>query len=923
MSLAEGTKLGNFEITGPLGKGGMGEVYRARDTKLGREVAIKVLLESLASDPERLARFEREAQTIAALNHANIAIVHGFEHDEQLDLHFLIMEFIDGNTLGNRLASTPMSSEDAIPIFIDIARGLDAAHDQGIVHRDLKPDNIKLNDSGVVKILDFGLAKFTPQSKNLGPNEPTTPMSPVGLTVEGTLMGTPMYMSPEQARGKNIDQRTDVWAFGCCLFEALTGDIPFKGDTVVDTLGAILEREPDWSELPASLPPHIDSLVRGCLVKDQSKRIPNMHAIIEILEGSPGATVLSQNLSAPMRATPRKSFGIAQIITVSIIALLIAYIVFIRTGSEVPISSEVQTETAPEPKQVKRYLLGLDVANMPKNGSNFGRVTISPDGGLLAYITTDKDDERLIAVRRIDELEGRILSGTNGAWTPFFSPDGQSIGYISPTDKKMKSIPVEGGSPRVICDLRGGFNASWGDDGYIVFADDDHRELQRVIESGGTPEPVTSLELTPGSIRHANPCVLPDGAGILFASFKSYSDPEDRSLNVLTRDGEVLPLVGKATVSHYSSTGHVLYFVKDQGVFARRFDLNTYAIGDDDYRITESRFGTAASRLFDISRTGTLVYAADISTQDDTPLVPDRDLVWVGLDGAESLPLPIRAKPYADARISPDGTKVALASEGDIFIYDITRTTISPVAFSAELEFAPVWSPDSLVIAYSSSMNGTNTFYKRNADGTGIPISILQHPGILVPESWSPDGNTLTYVQLNPGTNIDIGITSLNADANATPELKISSIAIEGATTISPDGNWIAYASVDSGQSEVYVTSFPEFEGKWIISVGGGEKISWAPNGDALYYRGGNKLMKVPVETKPTFKPGKPELLWEREYYSSNRGNRTYDIHPDGGRFIMIKKADQLRIADSSDDIIVIENWFEELKRLAPVSETK
>jgi serine/threonine-protein kinase len=915
MPLTTGTKLGTFEITASLGKGGMGEVYRATDKNLGRDVAIKVLLEGLASDPDRLARFQREAQILASLNHINVATVHGFEYDDEHGVHFLVMEYIDGETLGERISRGVLTVEEALPIFGDIARGLSAAHEQGIIHRDLKPDNIKITANGVVKILDFGLAKNTVDQLKISPDAPTTPMSPVAVTAEGTFMGTPMYMSPEQARGIEVDKRTDVWAFGCCLFEALTGEFPFKGDTIADVVGAILQLEPDWNSLSGAAPNELTSLLHRFLEKDKSKRISSMGDIAITFENILEHPAASTNKMSSATSTFSKPLGIAAVLLVVIGAAWFGNNI-ITNNPDNSIEAPVQSAASPEPKQIKRFLLGLDVAD--RDHPNYGRVAISPDGSLIAYITGDKDDERFIAVRRIDELEGRILSGTNGAWTPFFSPDGQSIGYLSLDEKKIKRVPVEGGEPREICDVSDGFNASWGDDGYIVFADSDHRELQRVVETGGTPEPITSLDLTPGSKRHANPHVLPNGAGILFTSFKSYGNPEDESMNVLTRDGKVLQLVTKTTRYHYTSTGHVVYFVGGEGVFTRRFDPDTYELGDESYLITETGFGTSSSRLFDISRTGTLVYAANKSDPDNTPLIPNRELVWVYLDGAESLPLPIRPKPYTAARISPDATRIALTGENDVYIYDIARTTISPIAMETDQETSPVWSPDGLKIIYSSRKDNVSTIYKRLADGTGTSIPIMESEHAAAPDSWSPDGKVLSYTQPNPGTSYDVGVVSLESETNLTPEFKIQTTAGEGATSISPDGKWIAYLSVESGEAEVYVTSFPDFNGKWIISVGGGTEVSWAPNGEAIYYRAANKMMKVPVSMSPTFEPGTPELLWEREYYSSDLGIRTYGVHPDGDRFLMIEKADQLKVVDDSDDVIVIENWFEELKRIAP-----
>lgn len=920
MSLESGKKLGTFEITGLLGKGGMGEVYRARDSKLDRDVAIKVLPEGLASDAERLERFEREAKMLAALDHPNIGALYDFQNVD--GVRFLVLQLVEGETLQERIDRGPIPLLEALPLFIQIGEALEAAHTKNIIHRDLKPGNIQLTPDGVVKVLDFGLARPTesvrPSAVSL--SDATVPSDPNKVTTDGSILGTPSYMSPEQARGFDIDQRSDIWAFGCCLYEALTGTQPFPGDTAADTLAKVLEREPDWEALPTDTPMPVRYLIQNCLDKDPRNRprdIGDIRIQLRRLITDSGKLAATPQSEKPSQKSLLPAALACAVLIVCVVGLFIVR--YFDDGAPLDSDVAVHQGTAPSgPEPLKRTPLSLN----PR--SYYADIAISPDGTQLAYITADQDGVTHLAIGRIGDLEGRVLSGTSGARDPFFSPDGESIGYVSRLENKMKQIRAAGGTPVEICDgFYARLNASWGEDGFIIFSSHPRATLHRVHATGGVPEPITTLDMTPDRGLHSDPHVLPGGAGVFFTAFKSRTDFETPAVYVLTPEGEArpLPLGEFGNEPLYASAGYVVYRVAYNHVFARRFDLATLEVGAESFLISESRLGGGEQARYDLSRTGALAYVAYFADASAQTNVPHRKLVWVDLKGSESLPLPIQPKLYERARISPDGSRIALGDGSDLFVYDIERKRLTTLANDTPWEVAPVWNPKGTEIAYASGGPWNYEIHTKRADGTGGVTQLRGGTHPQFPHSWSSDGSVLTYEILEDGW--DVAMIRLGTDAAHTTEFAIQTPAGEGASSISPDGHWVAYDSDESGTMQVYVTAFPSFEGKWMVSVDGGQSAAWAPDTSAIFYRDGATMMRVPVETEPAFKLGNAELLWERDYRHSGESlwrGRVYDIHPDGDRFLMIKYAEDEVGLPPSDDIIVVENLFDNLNHDAPIS---
>ena len=712
-----GTKLGTFEIINLLGKGGMGEVYRARDSKLGRDVAIKVLPESFASDPERLARFEREAQTLASLNHPNVATVHGFEHDTDQGVHYLVMEHIDGETLGERIAGGALSVSDALPLFIDIAHGLDAAHEAGIVHRDLKPDNVKINEEGVVKILDFGIAKSAGESQPHDPKASTTPMSPIAVTAEGTFLGTPVYMSPEQARGKTVDKRTDIWAFGCCLFEALTGKLPFEGDTVADTVGAILEREPDWDELPTATPDAVRKLLQRCLEKESRRRLSSAGdiaiALEDIQEGLKRDSQSGKAFSTPHteKRVPVWVMGIIVLLVVIVGAVLMlapsdsAW----RMTRPDPTSSRSGelANAVPEAKPVRRFSIGLSPEypiKRPNPVIGDNPLALSPDGKTLVYVSESGGKTQLIA-RQLDQLEARPIPGSEYAWSPFFSPDGLWVGYQQRGNEhpKLMKIPVKGGVPVPLADSEFPFGGSWGDDGNIVFGWSLGSGIWRVSAEGGTAEMITTLDREAGESLHAYPQVVQGGDAMLVMVGLIPPDADHGRITIRNSETKDLRIiaddVGRAL---YVPSGHIVY-ARAGELLAIPFDLDTFEVSGSEVPVTESRMAVpgAFPRSFTFSAEGTMVY---IPLDKDTGEA--RTLVWVDRQGNEE-PIALPVRPYSSVRISPDGTRLAVdhLDLENVWVCDLNRGSTQRLTFAEGSNYRPIWAVNGEQIIFLRGMN--------------------------------------------------------------------------------------------------------------------------------------------------------------------------------------------------------------------------
>ena len=898
MALKPGTQLGPYEITAPLGAGGMGEVYRATDTKLKREVAIKVLPDEFSADADRLTRFEREAKVLASLNHPAIATLYGFEDG------FLVMELVEGETLAERIAKGPIPADEAIPLFVEIAEGLEAAHDKGVVHRDLKPANLKIGLDGKPKILDFGLAKaFAGHEEDVSAETSQSPTLTKG-TALGTIMGTASYMSPEQARGKTVDKRTDIWAFGCLLYEALTARQVFQGETITDILGALLHKEPDWDVLPEDIPPTIGNLLRRCLRKDRNRRLQHIgDARIEMEDALTGAG-MEIPAAAPKiaahsfwrRAIPWAGTGL---VVGAVLASLAVW--------------NLKFTSSPESRPITRLSLTLP-SEQGLTALDNPAIVLSPDGIQLVYVSRNKDGNQQLYLRPMDSLESRPIPGTEGAVNPFFSPDGQWVGFWA--DKKLKKVSIGGGGPLTLCELPMSLaGASWGIEDEIVFATTRLSGIWKVAAAGGTPELLTSPDFTKGESGHFYPEFLPDGKAVIFNSIQpsgAYGVGRILVRQLETGEQRVLIEAG-GTNPHYAPTGHLIY-TRAGNLLAAPFDPvrlevtgSPVSIGGD---IMQSAFVGAAQLSF--SRQGSLVYVAGgMRGAEYTLVLVDRK--------GEAEVLTETQRSFESPRVSPDGKRVAVTIRDpntDVWVLEIERGTLSPFTSAAGEDETPIWSTDGRRLTFSSSRaKDSRTVSWQAADRSGAEETLLtltseQHVHL---GSWSPDGTVLAFVKILPETDEDIWVFELGSESEPRPFFETE--FKEATPMFSPDGRWLAYSSNESGRFEIHVQAFPGPGGRQQVSSEGGEEPVWAPTGRELFYRNGDRMMVVEITTEPSFSLGTPRLLFEKQYVRTPWPLTNYDVTPEGQRFVMVKASEQQL---ATGQIHVVLNWFEELRRLVP-----
>ena len=887
MALEAGTKLGLYEILEPIGAGGMGEVYRARDTKLGREVAIKVLPEAFAENEERLARFEREARLLASLNHPNIATLYGFE---QLDeVHFLVMELADGETLAERLRRGPIPVEDALPIFKQIAEALEAAHEKGIIHRDLKPANITVSSEGKVKVLDFGLAKAMsgdPVTSDLS-ESPTVTKG----TATGVILGTAPYMSPEQARGKIVDKRTDIWAFGCCLYETLTGRVAFLAETVPDTIAKILEREPDWQMLPDSTPPGVLVVLRRCLQKDANQRLHDIaDARIELAEALAGPW---KRASAEVSAIPKRRavafFPVGLVVVVAIAASVVVW--------------KLAQPTQPPPRGASRFVINIP----PESPLADDPIAISPDGRQLVYATSG--DSKQLYLRAMNWLKPTLIPGTEGARVPFFSPDGQWVGFFA--EGKLKKVPLAGGATLTVCDAEVGYGASWGTDNAIIFAPTYTAGLLRVSASGGTPEEITSGPSEQGVLASLWPEVLPGTTSVLLTILTG-AGLENMQIAVLSMGtGERRILVEGGAHARYASSGHIVY-ARGSSLLAAPFDIDRLEVTGPPVRVLEGvEFDVVSAQAqFGLSREGSLVYVRAQGA-------PEHEVLWADRQG-NARPIQVPPRTYFFPSLSPDGQRLAMTnideSGMETWILEMDRGALTRFTFEGSNHFS-LWTPDGKRLTFSSDRDGSHNLFWKPADGIGGAERLVKSESHQDPGSWSPDGKALAFAEFHSDTKWDIWLLHMEGERRARPFLQTE--VDEYHPMISPDGRWLAYTSTETGRLEVYVQPFPDGGRKWLISTEGGDEPLWAPSGRELFYRNGDKMMSVAVATEPLFDAERPRLLFETPtLVGEGFGSPNYDITPDGQRFLMIKPEPQR----PPTQILVVLNWFEELKRLVPTN---
>jgi serine/threonine-protein kinase len=890
MPLTNGTKLGPYEILSAVGAGGMGEVYRARDTRLDRTVAIKVLPQHLADTPEARQRFEREARAVSALNHPHICTLH--DVGSQDGTEYLVMEYLEGETLAARLEKGPLPLAQVLKLGVEISDALDKAHRQGIVHRDLKPGNIMLTKSGA-KLLDFGLAKAPlPLASGMTLTAAATRTTPV--TQQGTIVGTFQYMSPEQVEGKEVDARSDIFSFGAVLYEMLTGRRAFPGKSQLSVASAILEKEPEpISALQPLTPPTLERAVKRCLAKEPDDRWQTARDLeLELKWVAEGGSQVALALTATAKSIRVRWRGA---LLWGVVSLLLVAITGFAVWNLKPT----------QPRLVSRTVIALPPGQRLA-GLDQPAVALSPDGTQLAYVAIQGGIQQ-VYLRAMDSLDARPIPGTEGAVNPFFSPDGQWLGFFA--GQKLKKVSVNGGAALTLSGAAQPHGASWNSLGTIAFAPIQASALQQVPEGGGTPQPLTRLEK--GEITHRRPEFLPSGKAVLFAAAATTFNWTNAQVAVQSLvTGERRNLVNGATQPRYASSGHLLY-VQGGNLMAVLFDSQRLAVTGTAAPVVEGvlQSTTSGAAQYSISATGSLVHVpGGIQAE-------KRRLVWVNRSGIEqSVAAPARA--YVFPRLSPDGVQVGLGiteQETQDWLYDLSRETLTRFTFEGNVNLNAVWTPDGKRIAFQSNKEGPTNIYWQRADGSGGLERLTTSEFVQVPLSWSPDGQLLAFIEINPTTGYDIWVLRLS-DRKAQPFLRTP--FSESAPRFSPDGHWLAYISNESGRYEVYVQPYPGPGGKWQISTEGGTEPVWSRSGRELFYRSGGKMMVADIATRPSFTAGKPRMLFDGQYLPTPATTPNYDVSPDGQRFLMIKPSEAGEAAPTQINVVL--NWFEELKRRVP-----
>jgi len=866
MALTSGTRLGPYEILSGIGAGGMGEVYRARDPKLGRDVAIKVLPEAFARDADRMVRFQREAKFLASLDHPNIASIYGYE--DSGSTRALVMQLVEGPTLDDRIQAGPIPVDEAIRIARQIADALEYAHERGIIHRDLKPANVKVTRDDAVKLLDFGLAKAL-ESDASSVDISTSPTISRMATQQGVLLGTAAYMSPEQAKGRSVDRRADIWAFGCVLYEMLTGATAFQGESATDTLASVIRAEPDWSLLPATTPVRIRVLLLRCLQKDPRQRLRDIGdariSLDEVLSGAPDPTSIA---------------------------------------GQKPVA----------PTQVVRFKIPLPEKTALAASGVLG---LSPDGRHLAFAAAGTDGVMRIWIRSLDSLEVSPLLGTESvAFPPFFwSPDSRYIGFDG--GGRLKKIDLSGGLAQTVCEATGLIvGGSWNRDGVIIFGTST-LGLMRVSASGGSPSPLTILDSAGGEIHHVLPSFLPDERHFIYS--RASNKPEKHgiyvgSLDAKPEEQDATPLLGTKFGAAYvpSPDGgpDQLLFVRDGKLLAQPFDAGRLELTGEPVSVAENIATFMDAGLFTASSNGVLVYRAGGAQEGHLTWFDPRGrrLGTVGEAGA-----------YLTLAISPDGTRAIasrLAPNPALWLLDLSRGTATRFTFGASLALFGTWSPDGSRIIFASNREGSYGLFQKSASGVRDEELLLKSSDAKYPMNWSPDGRFLLYVMLNPKTSKrDLWVLPLEGEKTPFPLLSTEFNHADG--KLSPDGRWVAYTSDESGRDEVYVRTFaPETsaaasdEGKWLISIGGGSEPRWRSDGKELYYLAPDrKVMALEVTTNSKFMAGVPKALFPAPLRTATF-TYSWDVTPDGKRFLFPTPAEQREAP-----FTVVLNWQAALKK--------
>ncbi len=951
--LSVGTKLGPYEIVAQIGEGGMGLVYRARDTKLNRDVALKILPDAFATDPDRLARFTREAQTLASLNHPNIAAIYGLEESRstgsgQAAIRAIVMELVEGDTLEEKIRhgsglrahgygqgqpstigdqplavshqpSRGLPVDEAVGIAKQIADALEAAHEQGIIHRDLKPANIKVRPDGTVKVLDFGLAKaIEGPGGSGGAGRPgglsMSPTLSLHATMAGVILGTAAYMSPEQARGKAVDKRADIWAFGAVLFEMLTGRRAFAGDDITDTIVSVVSKEPDWGALPTQTPAALRRVLTRCLKKDAKARMRDIgEARLEIEEaltsaaaGAVGISDLQSAIPSPQSLVPSPVHGWRQTLPWAVTAAALAV-------AAVTLWAPWRAQTP-----VDRPLVRLDVdlgaeVSLPDPTNGGSSIAISPDGTRLVYASGTPVK---LFTRRLDQPKATELPGTQGAIAPFFSPDGQWVGFFS--GGQMKKVSVDGGAAVPVGDIANFAGASWGGDGRLIVSEALGKGLLRIPAGGGPPETVAGL--SPGETSLGLPQILPGGNAILFAGAKGL-DVDKNTIEVLTladRHRKIVARGGQSPryLATSSRAGHLVY-VNKATLFAIPFDLETLETHGTAVPVVDDVAHHAQLSIgeFDVSRTGTLVYRRDSGAASGI-----RTLQWVDATGRKE---PLLARPglYGSPSLSPDGKRVALSvavgGNVDVWVYDPQRDAMTRLTFGGTFYSNPTWSPDGHYVVFSSPGNG---IFQARADGASQPQALTQSKSNQAPFSFTPNGKLLAYFEIAERPQMwTVPLEDQGGQLKAgKPEQFLKSSFNDLNPSFSPDGRWLAYQSNESGKNEVYVRAFPPPSsgqgGKWQISNNGGTQPRWSRSGHELFYRSGDQILAASyIVTGDTFVAEKPRV------WIAKLGGTQWDLAPDGKRVAVVTPVESAEAPKQEHEVVFLQNFFDELRRRVPL----
>jgi len=875
MPLGPGTRLGPYEIQSAIGAGGMGEVYRARDTRLKRDVALKILPESFATDPDRLARFQREAEVLASLNHPSIAGIYGLEESD--GTRALVMELVEGETLADRIARGPIRLDEALPIAKQIAEALEAAHEQGIIHRDLKPANIKVRDDGTVKVLDFGLAKLAESSASATGSSPLS-LSPTitspAITGVGVLLGTAAYMSPEQAKGRAADKRSDIWAFACVLYEMLSGRRLFPQGDISETIVSILRDTPDWRALPLDTPPRIRALLERCLRKDARHRLQSIGDARVELEDAQSDPSVSAVSGGETRVRGRYAWPAFALISLIAAAVLAARLLVVPTPARV-----VFQVTAPDNARI-------DIG-----------VPLSPDGRTVAFLAVSEGGQPQIWIRPLDSSSARPLAGTEQAQRPFWSPDSQYIAFFA--QGKLQKVALAGGPPIVICN-EPGRDGAWGVGDVILIGGQRGKPLLRVSAAGGQAVPLT--ELGPNEADHEYPEFLPDGQHFLFMA-RAASAPGDGTENGVvyvtsldSKDRRPLPRIGAGV--RYSPTGHIL-FVRDGTLMAQAFDVDGEALSGAPFPVAADVPGPVAP--FSVSANGTLAYLSG-------GIATNSELAWFDRSGKQLEVVGTKGQ-YATPALSPDGKYVAFSrgAPPDIWLLDIAKNLTSRLTSDPAADFFPVWSPDGRRIAFASTRGGTANLYERTVGIVGAEKVLLKSD--LRPtnsQDWSLDGQVLVYTARND-------VWALPLSNNGTP-LRVTQTPFgEQNPQFSPDGRWIAYSSDETGDDQIYMQSFPDGHARQQVSTTGGIQPRWSRNGKELFYmRPDFTLMAVSLKTLgAATETSAPAPLFRAPLALAGPPvlTRSYSVSGDG-RFLM-----NVAPGDASRPVTVVLNWAASLKK--------